>query len=144
MSSRTCAWPVTSSTPIAVRTVVLETSDAIITVRRGMRSPRTPPIESIDTCASVHAANESPTAVALPWRSRIANATAIGARYVPTYEIARLANRSLKFLLTLLLRPAGEAAVRLPQRDRGAVHAHVLAGVRDLLLPVGDELLLGR
>jgi hypothetical protein len=31
----------------------------------------------------------SPTAVAPPPLSRIANATAIGARYVPTYEMAR-------------------------------------------------------
>src|SRR5690348_4379546 len=115
-----------------------------MTVRRGRRSPRTPPMDSIETWASVHAANDRPTADALPWRSRIANATAIGARYVPTYEIARLANSNLKFLVTPLLRPAGESAIRLPQRYRGAVHAHVLAGVRDLLLSIGDELLLGR
>ena len=59
----------------------------------GNRSPTTPPNASIDTCASVHAAKLSPTAVAPPPLSRIANATAIGARYVPTYEIARAANR---------------------------------------------------
>ena len=69
---------------MVVRTAVLETSDAIITARRGNRSPITPPMPSVATWASVHAANESPTAVALPPRSRIANATAIGARYVPT------------------------------------------------------------
>lgn len=65
---------------MATRTVVLETSEAIITVRRGSRSPTTPPIARVVTCASVQAANERPTAVALPPRSRTAKATAIGAR----------------------------------------------------------------
>jgi hypothetical protein len=79
------------STPIVVRTVALATSEPIITSRRGTRSPTTPPSASIATCASVHAAKLSPTAVAPPPLSRIAKATAIGARYVPTYEIARAA-----------------------------------------------------
>jgi hypothetical protein len=69
-------------------------SEPIITRRRGTRSPTTPPNASMATCASVQAAKLSPTAVAPPPWSRTANATAIGARYVPTYEIARAANSS--------------------------------------------------
>ena len=72
---------------------MLATSEPTITARRGNRSPTTPPKASIATCASVHAAKLSPTAVAPPPLSRTANATAIGARYVPTYEIARAAKR---------------------------------------------------
>ena len=67
-----------------------------MTTRRGTRSPTTPPKASIATCASVHAAKLSPTAVAPPPLSRTAKATAIGARYVPTYEIARAAKSSRK------------------------------------------------
>jgi hypothetical protein len=74
---------------MAARTAVLAMSEPTMTRRRGTRSPTTPPNASIATWASVHAAKLSPTAVALPPLSRIANATAIGARYVPTYEIAR-------------------------------------------------------
>src|SRR5436309_890570 len=38
---------------MVVRTAVLETSDAIITARRGNRSPITPPMPSVATWASV-------------------------------------------------------------------------------------------
>ena len=69
---------------MVVRTAVLATSEPIMTTRRGTRSPTTPPTASIATWATVHAAKPSPTAVAPPPLSRIANATAIGARYVPT------------------------------------------------------------
>ena len=79
------------------RTTKLALSPAIITARRGSRSPITPPNASIETCATVQAANERPTAVALPPRSSTANATAIGARYVPTYETARPAKSRRKF-----------------------------------------------
>jgi hypothetical protein len=79
------------------RTTKLAVSPAIITARRGSRSPITPPKASVETWAIVHAAKERPTSVALPPRSRMANATAIGARYVPNYEIARPAKSSRKF-----------------------------------------------
>ena len=79
---------------MAIRTAVLAASEPIITRRRGIRSPTTPPKASIATCASVQAAKLRPTAVAPPPLRRIANATAIGARYVPTYEIARAAKSS--------------------------------------------------
>src|SRR5579859_3056504 len=98
MSSQMCACPVMRSTPIAVRTVVLARSEPIITSRRGRRSPTTPPIASVETCANVQAANESPTSVALPPRSSTPNDTAIGARYVPTYDTARPAKSSRKFV----------------------------------------------
>jgi hypothetical protein len=65
---------------MTVRTAKLEASEAIITARRGKRSPTTPPNASVATCASVQAAKPRPTSVALAPRSRIANATAIGAR----------------------------------------------------------------
>jgi hypothetical protein len=84
MICQTSAWPETSRTPIVVRTAVLAMSEPTITVRRGTLSPTTPPKASIATCANVQAAKLSPMAVALPPRSRIAKATAIGARYVPT------------------------------------------------------------
>jgi hypothetical protein len=83
MSCQIWAWPEMRSAPIAVRTTALPTSEPTMTTRRGTRSPTTPPKERTATCASVQAAKLSPTAVAPPPRSRAANATAIGARYVP-------------------------------------------------------------
>ena len=62
------------------RTARLAVSPAIITARRGSRSPITPPKASVATWAIVQAAKERPTSVALPPRSSTANATAIGAR----------------------------------------------------------------
>jgi hypothetical protein len=44
-----------------VRTQKFAVSDAIITRRRGNRSATTPPTSSVEICASVHAANASPT-----------------------------------------------------------------------------------
>src|SRR4051812_35334385 len=116
-------------------------SEPIITLRRGNRSPMTPPSASIDTCASVHAANERPTAVALPPRSRTANATAMGARYVPTYEIARPVKRSLKLRSSIAIGPAPETFIRLPERHCKVVLARVLSGVAELELHVLDEFL---
>ncbi len=137
-------------------------SEAIITRRRGTRSPTTPPNASIATCATVHAAKLRPTAVALPPRSSTANATAIGARYVPMYEIARAAKRRRKLrsrsglhdrMVTLygsadkrrLLGPALQPAIGLPERHRaGRTTATSLAGVGELGAHVLDELLLAR
>src|SRR5438445_3012488 len=97
MSSQTCACPLTSSAPIAERTQKLAESEAIITRRRGRRSAMTPPIRRVPTCASVQAANASPTSEAELLRPRMANATAIGARLVPKNEIVRAANSKRKF-----------------------------------------------
>src|SRR5205823_6668847 len=120
---------------------VLETSEQIITLRRGKRSPITPPSASIETCASVQAANDRPTAVAPPPRSSTAKATAIGARYVPTYEIERPAKRSLKLRSSMSIGPALETLIRLPERHCKVVPAGVLTGVAELDLHVVDEFL---
>jgi hypothetical protein len=96
MSSQTSACPETSRIPIVARTQKLVESEAIMTSRRGSRSATTPPTRSVDTCASVQAANASPTSVAELLNPRTANATAIGARFVPKNEIARAANSSRK------------------------------------------------
>ena len=64
-------------------------SDDTITSRRGRRSATTPPINNVETWASVQQAKAIPTSVADPVRSRTANATAIGARFVPKNEIVR-------------------------------------------------------
>src|SRR5439155_18852496 len=96
-SSQTCAWPLTSRAPIVERTQKLAESEAIITRRRGRRSATTPPTRSVHTCASVQAANASPTSDAELLRPRMANATAIGARLVPKNEIVRAANSKRKF-----------------------------------------------
>src|SRR4029077_5826891 len=158
------AWPETRSTPIVVRTAALAMSEPIITRRRGTRSPTTPPTASVATVASVHAAKLSPTAVAPPPLSRIANATAIGARYVPTYEIARAAKRRRNArrrsgpamaldadALRLgrqacgpFLGPALESGIRLPERHCEVVGRQVLAGVGELRVGVLDEPLLRR
>jgi len=68
-------------------------SELTITSRRGSRSLTTPPTISTETCASVQHANAMPVSLAEPVRSRTAKATAIGARYVPKYEIARALTR---------------------------------------------------
>jgi hypothetical protein len=88
---------VTSRTPIVVRTPTFAASEPTITSCRGRRSARTPPTTSVATCASVQHANAIPVSVAEPVRSRTANATAIGARYVPRYEIVLALRRSRKF-----------------------------------------------
>src|SRR5436190_17860450 len=98
-SCQTSACPVTSRIPIVTRTQKLAESEAIITRRRGSRSATTPPTSSTDTCASVQAANARPTSVAELLSPRTANATAIGARFVPKNEIARAAKRYRKFPL---------------------------------------------
>jgi hypothetical protein len=84
---------VTSRSPIVVRTTKFALSEAIITSCRGSRSPTTPPTRSVEICASVQAANASPTSVAELVSPRTANATAIGARFVPKNEIARAKKR---------------------------------------------------
>src|SRR5207247_5184545 len=58
----------------------------------------TPPINSVEIWASVQQAKARPTSVADPVRSRTANATAIGARFVPKNEIVRApaSNRKLR------------------------------------------------
>src|SRR2546423_7900800 len=89
--------PATRSAPIVARTQKLAVSDATMTRRRGSRSATIPPTSSVEICASVQAANESPTYVAEPVRPRTANATAIGARFVPRNELVRAAKRSRKF-----------------------------------------------
>src|SRR2546423_6233975 len=104
-------------------------SELSITRRRGRRSATTPPTSNVEICASVQHANEIPTSVADPVRSRTANATAIGARFVPKNEIVRAAKRSRKFrclsaptpLTVSLLRVAFQACVRLPERHRTLV-----------------------
>ena len=64
-------------------------------MRRGSRSATTPPTSSAEICASVQQANARPVSAAEPVRSRTAKATAIGARYVPKYEIERRAPERL-------------------------------------------------
>src|SRR5256714_2137874 len=104
-------------------------SELSITRRRGRRSATTPPTSNVEICASVQHANEIPTSVADPVRSRTANATAIGARFVPKKEIVRAAKRSRKFrcasaptpLPVSLLRVAFQACVGLPERHRALV-----------------------
>ena len=82
-SSQMRAFPLRSSAPIALRTQTFAASEPIITSRRGSRSATTPPIRSVVTCATVQQAKAMPVSLAEPVRSRTANATAIGARYVP-------------------------------------------------------------
>src|SRR5207237_2172325 len=94
--SQTRACPLTSSPPIVQRTHKFATSELIITSRRGTRSARTPPTRSVDTCASVQAANASPTSVADPPTPSTAKATAIGAKFVPKKEIVRAAKSKRK------------------------------------------------
>ena len=72
-------------------------SEAIITTRRGSRSATTPANASVETCASVHAANARPIAAAPPPTESTANDTAIGARFVPKKEIVRAEKTSRKF-----------------------------------------------
>src|SRR4051794_4016840 len=134
------ALPLSRSAPIVARTPTFARSDPIITARRGSRSATTPPTRSVATWASVQQANAMPVSVADPVRSRTANATAIGARYVPKYETARAKKRSTKLRLrsSALLPVALQPGVRLPERHRllvlleTAVHVrrHALGEVR--------------
>src|SRR5439155_22588640 len=115
--------------PIVARMTKFAESELSITRRRGRRSATTPPTSNVEICASVQHAKEIPTSVADPVRSRTANATAIGARFVPKNEIVRAAKRSRKFgclsaptpLTVSLLRVAFQACVRLPERHRPLV-----------------------
>jgi hypothetical protein len=66
-----------------VRTATFARSEPTITIRRGRRSATTPATRSVETCATVQQAKAMPVSVAEPVRSSTANATAIGARYVP-------------------------------------------------------------
>src|SRR5918912_2572118 len=109
------AWPLSRSAPIALRTQTLAASEATITSRRGRRSATTPPTSSVVTCATVQQANAIPVSLADPVRSRMANATAIGARYVQKYEIDLAANSSRKLRPTALLPVALQPGVRLPE-----------------------------
>src|SRR5207302_5760049 len=65
-----------------------------------------------------------PVSLAEPVRSRTANATAIGARYVPKYEIERAANNNPKLRClssTPLLPVALQSGIRLPEGHRTLV-----------------------
>jgi len=84
---------------MAARIAKFAESDDSITRRRGRRSATTPPISSVEICASVQQAKAIPTSVADPVRSRTANATAIGARFVPKNEIVRAPASSRKLRL---------------------------------------------
>src|SRR5690242_11890731 len=106
---------------MAVRTATFARSDATITSRRGSLSATTPATSSVATCATVQHANAIPVSVAEPVRSRTANATAIGARYVPKYEIARAEKSSVKLRPMTLPPVALETGVRLPVRHRALV-----------------------
>src|SRR2546423_7309214 len=100
-----------------------------ITSGRGRWWETTPPAISVGICASVQHAKAMPVSLAEPVRSRTAKATAIGARYVPKYEIERAANSSRKLRLRSgpksscmpLLPVALQAGVRQPERHRALV-----------------------
>ena len=112
-------------------------SDATMTSRRGRRSATTPPISKVEICASVHAANASPTSVADPVSPRTANATAIGARFVPKNEIVRAATRSRKLRsrrgpssgASSLFPVALQSGVGLPERHCSLIRLHVASGL---------------
>src|SRR6476646_248016 len=111
-------------------------SDDTITSRRGRRSATTPPINNVETWASVQQAKAIPTSVADPVRSRTANATAIGARFVPKNEIVRAdaskrklrSRRGPSSRSTALLPVAFQARVRLPEWHCALIGIHVASG----------------
>src|SRR4051812_7806689 len=105
-----------------------------MTSRRGSRSPATPPSTSVETCASVQAAKVRPTSVAECVSPRTANATAIGARFVPKNDTVRAANssRNSRCLKTLggfeaLVPVAPEPRVRLPERPCLLIPVRIIA-----------------
>ena len=106
---------------MVVRTQTFARSELTITSLRGRRSATTPPTRSVETCATVQHAKAMPVSVAEPVSSSTANATAIGARYVPKYEIARAAKSSAKLRPTALLPVALQPRIRLPERHRALV-----------------------
>src|SRR6266566_2038208 len=130
------ACPPTSSTPMAVRIAKFAESDDSITRRRGRRSATTPPINSVEIWASVQQANAIPTSVADPVKSRTANATAIGARFVPKNEIVRAPASSRKLRTrrgpssrgTALFPVAFQSGVGLPERHCALIRLHVASG----------------
>src|SRR2546426_11918535 len=130
------AGPLTSKAPMAARIAKFAESDESITRRRGRRSATTPPIRSVEICASVQQAKAIPTSVADPVRSRTAKATAIGARFVPKNEIVRApaSRRKLRTRRgpssrgTVLLPVAFQSGVRLPERHCALIRLHVASG----------------
>src|SRR6266542_4588541 len=127
------AWPLTSRAPMAARIAKFAESDESITRRRGRRSATTPPINSVEIWASVQQAKAIPTSVADPVRSSTANATAIGARFVPKNEIVRAVKRRRKLRSRsgprsgrkALLPVSLETRIRLPERHRELVDPRV-------------------
>src|SRR5262249_17089250 len=75
----------------------------------------------VATCATVQHAKAMPVSVAEPVRSSTANATAIGARYIPKYEIARADSSRKKLRPTALLPVALQSRIGLPERHRTRV-----------------------
>src|SRR6266508_1753992 len=130
------AWPLTSRAPMAARIAKFAESDESITRRRGRRSATTPPINSVEIWASVQQAKAIPTSVAEPVRSRTANATAIGARFVPKNEIVRApaSRRKLRSRRgpssggRTLLPVAFQSRVGLPERHCAFIRFHVASG----------------
>src|SRR6266487_4021565 len=130
------ACPLTSRAPMAVRIAKFAESDDNITRRRGRRSATTPPIKSVEIWASVQQAKAIPTSVADPVRSRTANATAIGARFVPKNEIVRApasrrklrTRKGLSSRGTALLPVAVQSGIGLPERHCALIRLHVASG----------------
>src|SRR6266536_3575579 len=128
---------------MVARTAKFAVSELSITRRRGRRSATTPPTSSVEICASVQHANAIPTSVAEPVRSRTANATAIGARFVPKNEIVRAPKSRRKFRTlsgpsssrTTLLPIPLQAGVRLPEGHRALVGFGITLPVCVQLVP---------
>src|SRR6476619_7339511 len=131
------ACPLISRAAIVARMAKFAESDDNITSRRGRRSATTPPTNRVETWASVQQAKAIPTSVADPVRSRTANATAIGARFVPKNEIVRAEASRRKFRsrrgpssgATSLFPVALQSGVGLPKRHRSLVRLHVPSGL---------------
>ena len=91
-SSRTVAWPVSSSTPIVTWPLKRTRSAPTITVRRLTRSATVPPIAITNTCEMTRAAMITPRSVTDPVRSSTANARATPTTPSPRFEASVDAN----------------------------------------------------
>src|SRR5258705_3331551 len=134
------ACPLTSRATWTAEIAKVAESDDSITRRRRRRSATTPPIRRVEIWASVQQAKAIPTSVADPVRSRTANATAIGARFVPKNEIVRApaSRRKLRSRRgpsssgTALLPVTFQPCVRLPERHCPLVRFHVASACGDV------------